>query len=339
MLWLIVQGSVLAEDPFWMATYPCEQQFISPNLIATGRAFGSVVDAAASGRGLPSRESGISASRALGSQSAMTKSPSLGLPESQLRMPAWWDQPLQPQNAQGNSTGPKLRSYHGKRALWYAAFLEVFGIGVAAIGTTMLSDQGIDNYADTDVSTSLRNHVALNIIDAVADSSLVIAGTTWFQGPWIKRKLARASRVALAGAATTVEAFILKYAIGRARPGGPNTNSTQYHPFSSRYAIFSTSFLSNNNGPATASVPSGHAIIAFVVITLYAQNSHLPYLYVLPILVGVSRLVAVDGHWASDVVAGGFIGWPTADLTNRLFPNSNYGPRIFRDGVEFHGSF
>ena len=56
-------------------------------------------------------------------------------------------------------------------------------------------------------------------------------------------------------------------------------------------------------------------------------------------LVGVSRIDAVDGNWASDVVAGGFLGWLTADLTNRLFPNSDYDFMIFGDGVGFHGKF
>jgi hypothetical protein len=51
------------------------------------------------------------------------------------------------------------------------------------------------------------------------------------------------------------------------------------------------------------------------------------------------NIVVVDGHWASDVVAGGFIGWLTANLSNRLYPNSNYGFMIFVDGVSFHNSF
>ncbi len=204
----------------------------------------------------------------------------------------------------------------------------------------MLFDHGINHYVDTHLSRNFRNQVPLNIADVLTDGSLILAGTTWFQSPWASPKLAHTSSVALTAAAiTTVEVFALKYAVGRARPSGPDSSSTQYHPFSSRYAVFSTSFLFNRDGPATASFPSGHTAIAFAVITPYAQNYHQPWLYAIPMLVGVSRIMAVDGHWASDVVAGGFLGWLTADLTNRYFAKSDYGFMLFGDGVGFYGKF
>ncbi|MGR2912648.1 phosphatase PAP2 family protein [Acidithiobacillus ferrivorans] len=100
-----------------------------------------------------------------------------------------------------------------------------------------------------------------------------------------------------------------------------------------------TSFLFNNNGGPTASFPSGHTAVAFSIITPYAQIYHQPWLYTIPFAVGISRILAQDGHWASDVVAGGFIGWLTADLTNRYFAKSDYGFMIFGDGVGLYGKF
>jgi membrane-associated phospholipid phosphatase len=62
-----------------------------------------------------------------------------------------------------------------------------------------------------------------------------------------------------------------------------------------------TSFLFNNKGGPTASFPSGHTAVAFSIITPYAQIYHQPWLYTIPFAVGISRILAQDGHWASDV--------------------------------------
>jgi len=92
-------------------------------------------------------------------------------------------------------------------------------------------------------------------------------------------------------------------------------------------------------GGNTASFPSGHTAVAFSIITPYAEIYHQPWLYTIPMVVGLSRIVAVDGHWASDVVAGGFLGWLTADLTRRLFPDSDFGVMLFGDRLEMHKAF
>ena len=334
---LIGQGSAFADGLSWLASYPYYAQPASSKLVAAGLAPGTLEKVTATQPSQPSGDSAVTSSQPLGARSAITESHSIGAQNGQAQMPAWWNEPLQSQEQQPN---PGLVPYHAVSAPWYDTPLGVLGIGVAATGTTMLFDHGINNYVENHVNYSFRNHVALNIADILTDSSLIIAGTTWFQSPWASAKLAHTSSVALTAAvATTVEVFALKYATGRARPSGPNSSSTNYHPFGSRYTLFDTSFITNRPSGNTASFPSGHTAIAFAIITPYAQNYHLPWLYAIPMVVGVSRILAVDGHWASDVVAGGFIGWLTADLTNRLFPNSDYGFMIFGDGVGFHGKF
>ena len=333
---LIGQGSAVAGGVSWLATYPYGQA-PSPKLIAAGLA-PWYLEEASSTAGSPSDDLAITSERPLGAQSAITKSHSLGHQNSQPAMPTWWTQPFHAHPHQQNQD--LIVQYQPDSAPWYDTPLGVLGIGVAATGTTMFFDHSINNYVDTHVSYSFQNHVALNIADAITNGAIIFVGTTWFQSPWASAKLAHTSSVALTAAvATTVEVFALKYATGRARPSGPNSSSTNYQPFSSRYTLFDTSFITNQPSGNTASFPSGHTAIAFAIITPYAQNYHLPWLYALPVLVGVSRILAVDGHWASDVVAGGFIGWLTADLTNRLFPNSDYGFMIFGDGVGFHGKF
>lgn len=257
--------------------------------------------------------------------------------------PDWWNQPLEREFHPSSTPLPSsedLLPHKKKPWPWYDTPLGVLGIGVAATGVTLAFDHGINQYTETHISYNIRKHVALNFADVITDSAAILAGTTWFQSPWSSPKFAHTSSVALtAAAATTIEIFALKYAFGRTRPSGPNSNSLSFHPFSSRYTLFDTSFLFRGGTGSTSSFPSGHTAIAFALITPYAQNYHMPWLYTLPVLVGVSRIVAVNGHWASDVVAGGFLGWLTADLTNRLFPHSDYGFMIFGDGVGFYGKF
>ncbi|MDD2748549.1 MAG: phosphatase PAP2 family protein [Acidithiobacillus sp.] len=323
-------GLASAENLAWMATYPYGQA-PSPKLIAAGLAPASYDQPAAT---LPSRTS---------SQSAITKSHSI-VPQSS-SVPPWWNQPLEQElQSSPHALLPSPESLSLPSAKkpwpWYDTPLGVLGIGVVATGVTFAFDHGINQYAETHISYNVRKHIALNFADVITDSAAIFAGTTWFQSPWASAKLAHTSSVALtAAAATTVEVFALKYAFGRTRPSGPNSNSMSFHPFSSRYTLFDTSFIFRGGTGNTASFPSGHTAIAFALITPYAQNYHLPWLYSLPVLVGISRIIAVNGHWASDVVAGGFVGWLTADLTNRLFPNSNYGFMLFGDGVGFYGKF
>jgi membrane-associated phospholipid phosphatase len=223
---------------------------------------------------------------------------------------------------------------------WYKTTWGIAGIGLVATGAAMGLDGDINHFAQTHLSYNFRDHVPLNIADALTDGSLIFAGTTWFQSPWAGPKLAHASSVALtAGAITTLETFGLKYAFGRERPAGPDSSPFRFHPFSSRFSMISGSNVVHLGRGNTASLPSGHTAVAFAIITPYAQIYHQPWLYAIPITVGLARIAAVDGHWASDVVAGGFLGWLTADLTLRYFPDSDFGIVLFGDGVGVYKRF
>ncbi|AEM47341.1 phosphoesterase PA-phosphatase related protein [Acidithiobacillus ferrivorans SS3] len=329
---LIGQGSAVAGGFSWLASYPYGQA-PSQKLIAAGLALGYLENTAGTGSS-PTGNSAVTSEHPLGSQSAITQTHPIAPENTQ---PAWWTKPTNLQQPPIQSLVPPLAP---GSTPWYDTLWGVAGIGVAATGATMFLDHGINHYVETHLSYSFRNHVPLNIADVLTDSSVIFAGTTWFQSPWASPKLAHASSVALtATAITTAEVFLVKYAVGRARPGGPNSSSTHYTPFSSQYRVMTTSFLFNNHGGPTASFPSGHTAVAFSIITPYAQIYHQPWLYTIPFAVGISRILAQDGHWASDVVAGGFVGWLTADLTNRYFAKSDYGFMIFGDGVGLYGKF
>jgi hypothetical protein len=228
---LMWQATAQASDSSWLATYPYGQP-PTPNLIAAGLGQSPLQKVA---------DTAVTASKPLANHSAITESHTIGPKSTQIQMPAWWNQPLNPMNKEPNSG--LIPYQQAKTSPWYDTPLGVLGIGVAATGTTMLFDHGINNYVDTHVGINFRNHVALNIADSITNASLIFTGITWFQSPWANAKLAHTSSVALtAAAATTVEVFALKIAFGRARPNGPNSSSTIYQPFSSRYALLDDTF-------------------------------------------------------------------------------------------------
>ena len=216
---------------------------------------------------------------------------------------------------------------------WYETDWGVLGIGIVATGATMFFDHGINQYAQTKLSYNFRDHYALRMADALELAPLVFAGLTMVQSPISDPELAHASSIAMtAAAAVTVETMGIKYIVGRDRPIEPNSDPFVAHPFDASRSSFSLGAVFPGLGQDTSSFPSGHTALAFALVTPYAELYHAPALYAIPVAVGLARVAAVDGHWASDVVGGGFIGWLTADLTRRFFPDSDYGLMVFGDG-------
>ena len=239
---------------------------------------------------------------------------------------------------------PSDQSYYTSPP-WYETDWGVLGIGVVATGLTMTLDHGINFWVLNHISEKDRTQVALRIANVGELAPLAFAGLTMVQSPISDPELAHASSIAVtAGAAVTVESLFLKYAIGRERPVAGNTNPFIFHPFTNASQLYATGAVFPAGGDnGTSSFPSGHTALAFALITPYAELYHAPILYVIPVTVGLARIAAQDGHWASDAVGGGFIGWLTADITRRLFPQSDYGLMIFGDGknlnVGIHGQF
>jgi membrane-associated phospholipid phosphatase len=226
---------------------------------------------------------------------------------------------------------------------WYETDWGVAGIGIVATGATVAFDHGINQYAISKISPKIRRD-ALHAADILELAPLAFAGATMIQSPVSDPELAHASSIAVTAAAeVTAEAFVLKYAIGRQRPASSSTSPFSFYPFNASKSTFSLGAVFPGEGAQTSSFPSGHTLLAFALITPYAELYHQPILYAIPVAVGIGRVVSPDGHWASDVVGGAFLGWLTADLTRRFFPDSDYGMMIFGDGqqmiVGFNGRF
>jgi membrane-associated phospholipid phosphatase len=136
--------------------------------------------------------------------------------------------------------------------------------------------------------------------------TLLVPGAFYVVGHFRKDSYATHTSL-LAGEALAdsgIAALVLKNAVGRRRPSaiptGGNYSDTwfeTYHP------------LFNSNG----SFPSGHAILAFSVATVFAQRyrNHrwVPWVaYGAATLVGFSRLTQ-QAHFPSDVFAGAALGY------------------------------
>jgi len=215
---------------------------------------------------------------------------------------------------------------------WYETDWGVAGIGIAASGAAILFDRSVNRFDDTKLSPRFKAD-ALHATDALLLAPVAFAVATMVQSPVSDPALAHASSVAVTSAvAVTILTAGIKYVVGRDRPGPPNSDPFVFHPFDASRSSFGFDSIFSQDGKLTSSFPSGHTALAFAVITPYAEIYHQPLLYAIPFAVGIGQIAAQDGHWASDAVAGGFIGWLTADLTRRFFPQSDFGVMIFGDG-------
>jgi membrane-associated phospholipid phosphatase len=115
--------------------------------------------------------------------------------------------------------------------------------------------------------------------------------------------------------ASSVFSTVLKYAVGRARPGAEE-GSHSFHPFNKRSSW--TAF------------PSGHATSVWSVATVIADRTDNGFVdaacYGIAAVTSLSR-IHEDKHWASDVLVGSAIGYFTAKKICAL-NRGDEGPKL-----------
>lgn len=188
-----------------------------------------------------------------------------------------------------------------------------FGLGLALVGTAALFDDEINERSD-----ALRDDLGVRAGRAIRplgqEGGLALLGAAWLAG----RGLDRPGMVAFAKdgiEATILTALVvgpLKEVVGRTRPR--DTGSVQsFSPFSGELSF-----------------PSGEAAQAFALAAVAAAHTDQRWLqvgaYGLAGLVALAR-IELDGHWASDVVAGALIG----HTLGRFVAQRHAGERLDRE--------
>lgn len=171
----------------------------------------------------------------------------------------------------------------------------IFSVAAAGVAASGLLDKPVRSEA-LDIQNTQNKEVAAHLRELGGPYSFAALGLFFVGGEAFHDPVATA--VSLDGAAATITASgiitpALKLAIGRARPY-EEKGDLDFHPFS-----------------GNASFPSGETTQAFAVASVIASHYDDPWIeagsYGIASLAGLARIYE-DGHWASDVVAGGLIG-------------------------------
>lgn len=101
-----------------------------------------------------------------------------------------------------------------------------------------------------------------------------------------------------AGAYTLGASVLTRYVVGRARPNQELGNA---------------SFDSFGSGASQSGFPSNHVALAFALVTPFAQQQDMPWLYGAAALTAVGRIQSRD-HWLSDTVGGALMGYAIGTL-------------------------
>ena len=117
-----------------------------------------------------------------------------------------------------------------------------------------------------------------------------------------------------AGGASALSSFGLKYLVARARPEAD---------------LGPTAFHNAATSKGDSSFPSIHTATLWGIVTPFAKEYDMPWLYGVALLTNFSR-VAGRKHWVSDTVAGSLIGYWAGDLAwHRNKPRSETSAQVY----------
>ena len=190
----------------------------------------------------------------------------------------------------------------------------VLGGTLAAIGGLMAADHGIRSGVQKNTSSSGRDVAdGFNAIGSPLgilglNAGLIAIGVTNWSYTGDSR-VKDAAMVSLESEIFSLGAvFVVKEVVGRARPD-QGKGASHFSPFRS----------------GDDSFPSGHAAVSFATAAVFADRFEQP----IPLIVyGLASVVAVsrvynDKHFASDVVAGGVLGWIIGKALSARHPTSD----------------
>jgi membrane-associated phospholipid phosphatase len=180
-----------------------------------------------------------------------------------------------------------------------------------AILASSLLDKPLDNWAQKNQTGTLdKLGTATNALPV----ALALGAGLLYTGIG-GQPAANTAETALKAAGYTFAANLAtRYAVGRARPTDEQGNS---------------SFNGFNTKAVQSGFPSNHMAIAFAVATPFAKQHDMPWLYLAAGATAFGRVQKRE-HWASDTVAGAFMGYAIGSL---LSDQQNRSPSAMRLSV------
>ena len=177
-----------------------------------------------------------------------------------------------------------------------------------AILASSLLDKPLDNWAQNHQGgTTAKLGTATNALPV----ALALGAGLLYTGIGGQPAASTAETALKAAGYTLAANLATRYVVGRARPIDEQG---------------SFSFSGFNSQAAQSGFPSNHMAIAFAVVTPFAQQHDMPWLYVAAGATAFGRVQKRD-HWASDTVAGAFMGYAIGSL---LSDQQNRSPSAMR---------
>ncbi|MDB5865886.1 MAG: hypothetical protein JWO70_3692, partial [Betaproteobacteria bacterium] len=194
-------------------------------------------------------------------------------------------------------------------------WLRAGAFGASLVLSSSLLDKRADRFAQ-DHAASRWMINGIRVGNAIPWVAMGAAGLAAIDGSDPRRS--RTGYAALEAGATGVAlATGLKYGFGRARP------STGVGPTDFQWGARSDSFHS---------FPSIHTVTAWSVVTPFALEYDMPWLYGVAALTNLSR-IGGRNHWVSDTVASSLVGYGLGRLFWQSSREQAKGePRVFFDG-------
>ena len=180
-----------------------------------------------------------------------------------------------------------------------------------AILASSLLDKPLDNWAQNHQGgTTAKLGTATNALPV----ALALGAGLLYTGIGGQPAASTAETALKAAGYTFAANLATRYVVGRARPIDEQGSS---------------SFSGFNSQAAQSGFPSNHMAIAFAVVTPFAQQHDMPWLYVAAGATAFGRVQKRD-HWVSDTVAGAFMGYAIGSL---LGDQQNRSPSAMRLSV------
>jgi len=173
-------------------------------------------------------------------------------------------------------------------------------------GTSWLVGAGLvlaASVLDSDVERWAREHPGSGLQGVAkfgnAMPAVLAAGAGAMLTGLAGERAADTAQTALLSAGLTLGANLgLKFAVGRARPNDERG---------------ATSFDGFGANASQSSFASNHVSTAFALVTPFAQQYDMPYLYALAATTAIARVEQRE-HWFSDTVAGGLLGYAVGSI-------------------------